>query len=92
LAIPDSSQIASGISQVKLIPNDSSKTVIFIPVDLPMDPGTGTVIVDDTVRTTPGLAAYLGYSSVKLIGGTYTVDYSHGERYGRIVLPAVLVH
>jgi hypothetical protein len=90
--MPDSSELAGGISWVKLIPDDTSHTVAFIPEDLPMDPGTGTVIVDDTLQTTPGVAAFLGYSTVKLLKGTYTVDYSKGDKYGRIIVPAVLVH
>jgi len=65
--------------------------VVLAPMDLPMDPGTGKVIIDHQWAMGQDVASMLGYSAVKLWPGTYDVDYSKGDRFGRIVVPADLL-
>lgn len=87
--MPTSGELAQGIGRVGLKVIGSN--VEFTPMDLPMDPGTGKVILDDVLETSAEVAAHLGYTKVDLASGTYTVDYSGGATYGRILVPATLV-
>lgn len=76
-----------GRAQLSVAGND----VIIVPMDLPMDPGTGEVILDDDFFLEADVAERLGYESVELQGGTYGVDYSANDPYGRLKVPAELV-
>jgi len=86
---PTPEELAEGVSRVELVVD--GRDVLFTPIDLPMDPGTGKALLADVLRADPDVASYLGYSRVELAAGTYEVDYSNGDRYGRIRVPATLV-
>lgn len=87
--LPTSSELQNGIGRAKLTVVTNS--IELVPLDLPMDPGTGNVIFDDSLHTESSVAAMLGFSKVSLLPGTYSVDYSLGDRYGRTIIPAHMV-
>lgn len=87
--MPNSTELSQGIGrvQVKVI----GSNVEFMPLDQPMDPGTGSALLSDTLETSFDVAVSLGYSKVQLMPGSYTVNYGGGSTYGRILVPATLV-
>lgn len=86
---PKDVELRDGIGRAQLVIEGGM--VVLAPMDLPMDPGTGKVIIDHQWTMVQDVASMLGYSAVELWPGTYDVDHSKGDRFGRIVVPADLL-
>ncbi len=86
---PGSEENGEGIGRARILAGEDALTVI--PIDLPMDPGTGKARLSENLVFDSALATWLGFTKATLLKGEYPIDYSRNERYGRAVISAELV-
>ncbi len=86
---PTSGEKEAGIGRAMILVGDAVVTII--PIDLPMDPGTGRALLSENLVFDAELSEWLGFTKVTLLKGDYPIDYTQSDPFGRVVVPADLV-